>query len=163
MTYGEFATKVGELANGLIASGVSSGEWLALMSRNRVEWALCDCAIWAAAAVTVPIYETSSAEQVEWTLGDSGAIAAFVETPRHDAVVDQVLGRTPTVREVWSIQAGDLAKLAARGRDVPGEQLAAGRCCAARRQRRSSTPPGRPAGRRAASSRTAISLPSTRM
>ena len=49
----------------------SPGDRVALMSRTRYEWTLIDYAIWTAGAVTVPIYETSSAEQVEWMLSDS--------------------------------------------------------------------------------------------
>ena len=41
---------------------------------------LCDFAILTADGVTVPVYETSSAEQLEWILADSGAVAALVET-----------------------------------------------------------------------------------
>ena len=49
---------------GLIAAGIEPGDRVALMSRTRYEWTLIDFAIWSAGAVTVPIYETSSAEQV---------------------------------------------------------------------------------------------------
>ena len=60
------------------------------MAKTRYEWTLVDFAIWTAGAVTVPIYETSSAEQVQWILGDSGAVGAVLETPEHMAVVDEV-------------------------------------------------------------------------
>ena len=69
------------LAKGLIAAGIQAGDRVALMSKTRYEWTLIDYAIWAAGAVTVPIYETSSTEQVAWILSDSGAVACFVETP----------------------------------------------------------------------------------
>ncbi|HEY5185249.1 MAG TPA: AMP-binding protein, partial [Actinomycetes bacterium] len=81
VTYRELAEEVTRLAAGLIASGIQPGDRIALCSHVRYEWMLCDFAIWAAAGVTVPIYETSSAEQVEWILSDSGAVAAFLETP----------------------------------------------------------------------------------
>ena len=83
VTAGQFRDEVTALAKGLIAAGVSPGDRVALMSRTRYEWTLVDYAIWAAGAVTVPIYETSSAEQVEWILSDSGASAAFAETQAH--------------------------------------------------------------------------------
>jgi long-chain acyl-CoA synthetase len=69
VTAKEFATEVAALAAGLGASGVQAGERVGLMSKTRYEWTLCDYAIWTAGAVTVPIYETSSAEQVQWNLG----------------------------------------------------------------------------------------------
>ena len=68
----EFKAAVVALAKGLIAAGIQAGDRVGLMSKTRYEWTLIDYAIWAAGAVTVPIYETSSAEQVAWILSDSG-------------------------------------------------------------------------------------------
>src|SRR3954451_21457581 len=77
VTSAAFWREVTGLAKGLIAGGIGPGERVALMSPTRYEWPLSDYAIWAAGAGTVPIYETSSAEQVEWIISDSGAKAAF--------------------------------------------------------------------------------------
>src|SRR5262245_8826930 len=76
VTCAEFRDDVVAVARGLIAIGIQPGERVALMSSTRYEWTLVDYAIWAAGAVTVPIYETSSAEQVQWILADSEAVAA---------------------------------------------------------------------------------------
>ncbi len=114
-----FATEVMALAKGLMAAGISEGDRVALMSRTRYEWTLVDYAIWAAGAVTVPIYETSSAEQVEWILGDSGARAVVVETSTHLRTVTEVLARLPEVSRVWLIEdpvpAGQPTEPAAAG------------------------------------------------
>src|SRR5690348_6465016 len=83
VTARRFADDVTALAKGLIAAGIAAGDRVALMSRTRYEWTVIDYAIWAAGATTVPIYETSSAEQVEWILADSSARALFAETPAH--------------------------------------------------------------------------------
>jgi long-chain acyl-CoA synthetase len=123
VTAKEFATEVGALAAGLVAAGVSPGDRVGLMSKTRYEWTLVDYAIWSAGAVTVPIYETSSAEQVQWNLGDSGAVAVFVETAAHQAVLDGVRDQLPDLRESWQIDAGGLEQLAASGRDVPDAEL----------------------------------------
>ena len=40
----------------------------------------------------MPIYETSSTEQVQWILADSGAVGCFTETPEHSATVREVAG-----------------------------------------------------------------------
>ena len=72
--------RVRRLARGLIGLGVEPGDRVALMSSTRIEWTLLDYAILAAGGATVPIYETSSAEQVEWILTDSRAVAAIFET-----------------------------------------------------------------------------------
>ena len=90
VTAGAFAAEVTAVARGLIAAGVQPGDRVALLSRTRYEWTLIDYAILAVGAATVPIYETSSAEQVRWILSDSGAVAVVVETAKHAALVDQV-------------------------------------------------------------------------
>ena len=120
----EFATEVQALAAGLVARGVRAGDRVGLMSRTRYEWTLCDYAIWTAGAVTVPIYETSSAEQVQWNLGDSGAVAVLVETAAHRATYEEVAGQLPDVATVLVMDEGGLDELAAAGRDVPDSVLA---------------------------------------
>jgi long-chain acyl-CoA synthetase len=62
VTAREFATDVGQVAAGLMASGVEPGDRVALLSRTRYGWTVVDFAIWTAGGVTVPVYETSSAE-----------------------------------------------------------------------------------------------------
>ena len=123
VTYQEFAEQVIRLAAGLMASGVEPGDRVALFSRTRYEWMLCDFAIWTAGGVTVPVYETSSAEQVEWILGDSGAVAAFVETEDHAKTVAQVTIGLPALRDVWVIDNGALEELAGSGRQVSRERV----------------------------------------
>ena len=80
VTAAEFRSQVTAVAKGLVAAGVQPGDRVALMSRTRYEWTLLDYAIWSAGAVTVPVYETSSAEQVAWILEDSGAEVLVAET-----------------------------------------------------------------------------------
>jgi long-chain acyl-CoA synthetase len=121
VTAGEFAAEVTGLAKGLIASGVESGDRVALMSSTRYEWTVLDYAIWAAGAVTVPIYETSSAQQVEWIIGDSGAKAAFAENAGHLATIAEVRESLPGLAHVWGIDAGDLEDVVAAGAQVSGE------------------------------------------
>ena len=127
VTAKEFASEVSALAAGLVASGVRAGDRVGLMSRTRYEWTLCDYAIWTAGAVTVPIYETSSAEQLAWNLGDSGAVAVVVETAAHEAQLHSVRASLPDLASVWQIDAGGLDELSAAGRSVPDAELDARR------------------------------------
>jgi long-chain acyl-CoA synthetase len=127
VTAKEFSTEVTALAAGLVASGVQAGDRVGLMSKTRYEWTLCDYAIWTAGAVTVPIYETSSAEQVQWNLGDSGAVAVVVESASHEEEYRAIESQLPDVKNVWQIDAGGLEELAASGRDVPASELEARR------------------------------------
>src|SRR6202008_1106397 len=78
VTARQFRDEVTALAKGLVAAGIQAGDRVALMSHTRYEWTLIDYAIWATGATVVPVYETSSAEQAEWILSDSGAGACFV-------------------------------------------------------------------------------------
>ncbi len=119
-----FAAEVLALAAGLVSAGVGPGDRVALLSRTRYEWTLCDYAILSAGAVSVPVYETSSAEQVRWMLGDSGAIAVIVESEAHADTVAAVRAALPELREVWRIEAGDLTDLAARGSAAGTESVA---------------------------------------
>ena len=119
LTSVEFLAEVRCAAKGLIASGINPGDRVGLMSRTRYEWTLLDFAIWCAGAVTVPVYETSSAEQVEWILGDSGAVACITELSKHEAVVGRVRDRLPELKQLWQIEGGALSALSQAGIDVP--------------------------------------------
>jgi long-chain acyl-CoA synthetase len=121
VTYAAFTAQIVDVARGLVASGIEPGDRIALLSRTRYEWTLFDYAIVAAGAVTVPIYETSSAEQVAWILSDSGAKAVVVEDHRHAATVT---GTEDAPAHVWRIVAdadwpGAVEALTARGASVP--------------------------------------------
>ncbi|MFB8774405.1 AMP-dependent synthetase/ligase [Streptomyces broussonetiae] len=119
----EFLAEVRALAKGLIASGVEPGDRVALMSRTRYEWTLLDFAIWSAGAITVPVYETSSPEQVQWILSDSGATACIVEQEHHTAAVESVRDRLPELKHLWQIDGGGVAELNRSGQDVPDETV----------------------------------------
>ena len=123
VTTGDFYARVRALAKGLIASGVEAGDRVALMSHTRLEWMLVDYAILATGAVTVPIYETSSTEQVEWILSDSGACLAVVETPRMRATYDEVHAHATACREALVIDDGGLDELVERGATVDDQAL----------------------------------------
>jgi long-chain acyl-CoA synthetase len=129
VTAREFRDEVAALAKGFIAAGIGEGDRVGLLSRTRYEWTVVDYALWAAGAVTVPIYETSSAEQVEWILSDSGARAVVVETAAHLNAIAEVLRRLPGVRRVWLIEPSPQADgqpldaLAAEGASVSDADL----------------------------------------
>ncbi|MFB7663459.1 AMP-dependent synthetase/ligase [Kitasatospora sp. NPDC056138] len=118
LTAVQFLAEVHSAAKGLIASGVRPGARVGIMSRTRYEWTLLDFAIWTAGAITVPVYETSSVEQVQWILSDSGAVAVITETDTHAAVVAGLRDRLPELKHTWQIEAGGVAALAEAGAAV---------------------------------------------
>jgi len=123
ITAADFRTQVIALAKGFVAAGIEPGEKVGFLARTTYDWTLVDFALFYAGAVMVPIYETSSASQIEWILSDSGAIACLVESAEHAARLDQVRGNLPLIRETWQMQAGDLDRIAAAGADVPDEEI----------------------------------------
>ena len=127
VTCREFRDDVLTVARGLIAAGVEPGARVALMSRTRYEWTLVDYALWSIGAVTVPVYDTSSAEQLAWILADSGAVACVVETAEHAAMLAGVRNGLPALGRVWQIDSGDLIRLAEQGRTVDDERVDARR------------------------------------
>ncbi|MFF0252248.1 AMP-dependent synthetase/ligase [Micromonospora zamorensis] len=114
----QFRDEVAAVARGLIAAGIEPGVRVGLMSRTRYEWTLLDYAIWTVGAVTVPIYETSSAEQAAWILEDSNATAVVVETEAHAALVAGVRHRLPELNHVWQIDRGGVDELVTNGATI---------------------------------------------
>jgi long-chain acyl-CoA synthetase len=123
VTCAEFLAEVSGVAKGLIAKGVKAGDRVGLMSRTRYEWTLIDFAIWFAGAVTVPIYETSSAEQIQWILSDSDAACVFLEAAGHASTLAGVRDDLPTLDEVWTIDDGDVDAVVAAGTGITDEEL----------------------------------------
>jgi long-chain acyl-CoA synthetase len=123
LTAREFDAHVVAVARGLVASAVEPGDRVAIMARTRYEWSLLDWALWAVGAVGVPVYETSSAEQVHWILSDSGASLVVVENAGHAAVVAQVRDQLPAVRDVLVIDDGAIDALVLAGAQVPDDEV----------------------------------------
>lgn len=127
VTSATFHAEVTALAKGFVAAGVRPGDAVGIMSRTRYEWTLLDFALWAAGAVPVPIYETSSPDQVQWILSNSGAVGVVVESQGHVDAVASVRDQLPGVTHVWCIDLGDLDALVAGGAAVTDEALTAAR------------------------------------
>ncbi|MFI9718686.1 AMP-dependent synthetase/ligase [Streptomyces sp. NPDC052396] len=119
----QFLAEVRAAAKGLMASGVQPGDRVGLLSRTRYEWALLDFAIWSAGGVTVPVYETSSPEQIQWILGDSGAVACLVETGTHQEAVESVRDRLPDLKHLWQIDDGAVEQLRTAGAELTDEAV----------------------------------------
>ncbi|MER6284090.1 AMP-dependent synthetase/ligase [Streptomyces sviceus] len=124
VTAREFADEVTAVAKGLIAEGLEPGGRVAVMSRTRYEWTVLDFAIWAAGGQTVPVYATSSAEQVEWIVRDSGVRHFFVETDDNLATATAADHPPPDFVRYFQIDSHDLAALRTKGLDVPDEEVA---------------------------------------
>jgi long-chain acyl-CoA synthetase len=123
VTAADFHREVRAVAKGFVAAGVEAGDRVAIISRTRYEWTLLDYAIWYAGAVTVPIYESSSSEQIEWILSDSGATAVVAEDADHMTRIASVRGGIDTLLHVWSLADNAVDVLERLGADIDDEVL----------------------------------------
>ncbi|WP_425247166.1 AMP-dependent synthetase/ligase [Streptomyces sp. NEAU-NA10] len=119
VTAAELRDEVVDLAKGLIASGISPGHRVAIMARTRYEWSVLSYALWAVGAEVVPVYPTSSREQVEWILRDSGCVGVVVEDEQSVMTVGSVCAGLTALRHVWQLDAGALEDLARHGEPIP--------------------------------------------
>ncbi|TGY37709.1 long-chain fatty acid--CoA ligase [Microbacterium laevaniformans] len=123
ITAAEFEREVIALAKGFAAAGIAPGDKVGFIARTTYEWTLVDFALFFAGAVMVPIYETSSAAQISWILSDSGAVAVLGESAEHAARIAEIRSEVPLVRDVWSMEAGDLDTLRAGGGTVEDAEI----------------------------------------
>ncbi|MGW6059672.1 AMP-dependent synthetase/ligase [Streptomyces sp. NPDC055189] len=121
VTSAEFRDQVMSLAKGLLAQGVRFGDRVAIMCRTRYEWTLFDYALWTVGAQVVPVYPTSSAEQVFWMLHDAQVSAAMVEHEDHAMTIGSVIDRLPQLRRLWQLDADAVDELYRAGQDVDDE------------------------------------------
>ncbi|MFN8183461.1 MAG: AMP-binding protein [Candidatus Nanopelagicales bacterium] len=122
VTSAQFRDEVAGLAKGLIAAGIGHGDRIAIMSATRYEWTLADYAGWFVGATVVPIYETSSAEQVEWILSNADCVGVFLEGDKHKRVYEQVAGKVPT-KHVWVFDDGAVEGLTQAGAEISDAEL----------------------------------------
>jgi long-chain acyl-CoA synthetase len=127
VTAQQFLDEVKAVAKGIVANAVEPGERVGVMSRTRYEWTLVDYAIWYAGAVSVPVYETSSAEQIQWMLSDSGSVAVFLESEKNKKTFDEVSVEIPSVTRVWVFEDGIIDQLKEDGKNVSDDELEARR------------------------------------
>lgn len=126
VTCAQAAQQIRAAALGLIAEGVNAGDRVAILSATRYEWVILDYAILSVGAVTVPIYDTSSAEQVRWVLEDSGAVLAVAETDAHAQLIKQLSDELPSLRKILHLDSDGpaaLDELAEAGKSVARDQL----------------------------------------
>jgi len=123
VTYKEFGAQVTAVAKGLVAAGIKAGDRVALQAKTRYEWTVCDFAIWTAGGVVVPVYETSSADQVAWILADSGARAAIVERDEHASTMESIRDHAPDLGPIWVMDDDAVGTLSAAGSGVADSEL----------------------------------------
>ena len=130
ITAAQFRSQVRSVAKGLIAEGLQAGDRVAILSRTRFEWTVADYAIWYAGCVTVPIYETSSPEQVEWIISDAHVVATFFEAQRTTHAFAPIAAKVPHMTRSYIFGDDVLAELALKGANVSDSDLESRRTAA---------------------------------
>ena len=121
VTAREVEQEIRAVAKGLVASGINVGDRVAIMARTRYEWTIRDFAIWYAGGCVVPIYETSSAEQIDWILNDSGSVGIIAETPTHRELVETV--KPSHTKHVWTMTEDILGALSLAGAQISDAEI----------------------------------------
>ncbi len=121
----DMAEMVRRIAAGFMALGIEKGSRIALFSPSRWEFTVFDYAIWVAGCATVTIYETSSADQVEWIMQDSGAVALVAADKGLVRVYEEEAAALGTCEHVFSIDDGAIDQLTELGKDISDEEVRA--------------------------------------
>ncbi|MCX4613370.1 AMP-binding protein [Streptomyces mirabilis] len=121
VTSAEFRDEVLALAKGLLAQGIRFGDRVAIMCPTRYEWTLFDFALWTIGAQVVPVYPTSSAEQVFWMLYDAQVSAIMVEHEDHAMTIATVVDRLPQLHKLWQLDVGAVQELYEAGAHLDDE------------------------------------------
>ncbi|MCJ7826987.1 MAG: AMP-binding protein, partial [Demequinaceae bacterium] len=123
ITGAEALADVRAIAKGLIAGGFKPGERVGIMGRTRLEWTYLDFAILFAHGIPVPIYDTSSGDQVDWITSDSDIRLVFVETKEHLGLVTEVAQGQSPITDIRCIDNGAVEDLIKAGKDIPDADL----------------------------------------
>ncbi|MFG3105286.1 linear/branched/unsaturated fatty acid:CoA ligase LbuL [Streptomyces tendae] len=128
-TYAEFGAAVDEVARGLLAKGVTKGDRVGIWAVNCPEWVLVQYATARIGVIMVNVNPAYRAHELEYVLQQSG-ISLLVASLAHKssdyrAIVDQVRGRCPALRETVYIGDASWDALTAGAASVPQERVEA--------------------------------------
>ncbi|MBA2347691.1 MAG: long-chain fatty acid--CoA ligase [Solirubrobacterales bacterium] len=106
-SYAEVGEIVTELGRGFVAAGIEAGERVCILSGTRPEWTYADFALTAAGAVVVPIYQTNSAEECQYVVENSDAVAIVCEDAEQLEKIASVRENLPALRTVVVMEGAD--------------------------------------------------------
>ncbi len=118
-----FGEEVAHVAAGLIGMGLQAGSAVGIMAHTSYDWFLLDMAIARAGLVSVPIYETSSAEQVEWIVTDSDVRLVFTESGTLAELVRGAVAGVGHAVEVLALDSDAITTVIQAGSGVSPSQV----------------------------------------
>ena len=123
VTFGQVGEQVDQFRAGLALLGIDRGDSVAIISNNRVEWAVGAYATYGRGALYVPMYEKQSADDWEYILRDSDAKAVIVADDKIAKRLGSLRSKLPKLEHIINIlgKEGDhtFAGVMAQGKDAP--------------------------------------------
>jgi long-chain acyl-CoA synthetase len=120
---GEFLERVKDTAKGLLELGIKKGESVSIMGRTSYDWITLDVAILSIGAITIPIYETDSADQILSIGNDSKIKFLFVENSELEIKAKSVKSQIPTLKKIYNLEQDTFQELQILGQSIPDKSL----------------------------------------
>ncbi len=111
ITWGGYAERVARVAHGLRELGVEPGDRVAIHGENRAEWVIADLAVQGIGAISVGVYPTSPAAEVEYLLAHSEAVVLVAEDEEQLDKALAVRERLPALRKIVLIDPRNVRAL----------------------------------------------------
>ncbi|MBA2882980.1 long-chain acyl-CoA synthetase [Desulfosalsimonas propionicica] len=133
VSWHEYGSRVDSFAKALIAEGVKPGRKVALIGTNSLEWFIADMAIMTLGAVSVPVYQTSSGEQIEYILRHSESCLFIIEEMEYWRRIEPYMSNLPFVDRIILLKGNshigknkiiDLARFLKNGEKITNDDLA---------------------------------------
>jgi len=100
VSWKEAARRARDVSDGLASLGVKPGDRVALVGETTAEWIICDFGIMGAGAITVPIYQSNPAHEIQYILDDAGANWVMVDLDHQVEKIRAVREGLPELRGV---------------------------------------------------------------
>ncbi|OKL47459.1 long-chain fatty acid--CoA ligase [Boudabousia liubingyangii] len=113
----DFAADVMSTARGLVGLGLQPGDSVGIMAHTSYEWTLLDFAAWSAGLVPVPIYETSSSEQISWIVSDANVRMVITENATMRRLVRASVEKDQLI-DVLALDDSGIVRIKEAGREV---------------------------------------------
>jgi len=99
-TYGEVGKLVDDFRGGLASLGIKRGDNVAIISNNRVEWAVAAYACYGLGAALVPMYEAQLAKEWAFIVNDCQAVALIAATEDIFKKAQEIPEKAPSLKHI---------------------------------------------------------------
>jgi len=122
ITYDVMGARINDLRAGLASIGISAGDTVGIISRNRVEWAVAAFATFGLGGQFIPMYEKELPKIWRHIIRDGGIKALFVANADTYKQIEILRSELPDLKQVFIIDGNEttsLADLEEKGRSNP--------------------------------------------